>query len=179
MGLGRRVVAPLGGVLVSAALLLDTRGLDHVARGGQLGPGFWPRLVLAGLGLSCLMQGVAEWRRRRAAGPVEPAMLDTQALAAERLPELSRHKLAAAIGLIILYVLATPAVGFALATVAFVAAFMYLCGTRSVAVLAANTAVGTILLLYLFIKLVYLPLPKGEGPFEAVSLALYRVLGIF
>lgn len=173
------MAAALGGVVVSAGLLLDTRGLDHVARGGQLGPGFWPRLVLAGLGLTCLAKLVAEWRRQRAAASVEPVMVDTRALEAERLPELSRRKLATAIGLIVLYVLATPAVGFALATAGFIAAFMYLCGTRSVAVLAANTAVGTILLLYLFIKFVYLPLPKGEGPFEAMSLALYRALGIF
>ena len=31
----------------------------------------------------------------------------------------------------------------------------------------------------LFIKLVYLPLPKREGPFETVSLLLYRALRIF
>jgi len=179
MRFGRRVAAPLGGVLVSAGLLLDTRGLDQLVRGDQLGPGFWPRLVLAGLGLTCLVKGIVEWRRPRAVDPGAPAMVDTRALEAERLPELSRRKLATAIALIILYVLATPAVGFAPATLTFIAAFMYLCGTRSLAVLAANTVVGTILLLYLFIKLVYLPLPKGEGPFEAVSLALYRALGIF
>ena len=179
MGLGRRVAAPLGGALVSAGLLLDTRGLDHVARGGQLGPGFWPRLVLAGLGLTCLVKGVAEWRRQRAADPLRPAMVDARAIESERLAELSPRKLVAAIGLIIMYVLAAPAVGFAPATALFIATFMYLCGTRSVTVLAVNTVVGTALLLYLFVKLVYLPLPKGEGPFEAVSLALYRALGIF
>jgi len=92
---------------------------------------------------------------------------------------MSRRKLAVGIALIVLYVLATPVVGFPLATVAFIVAFMGLCGTRSVAALGANALIGTVLLLYLFIKLVYLPLPKGEGPFEAVSLALYRALGIF
>ncbi len=173
------MLSSLAGVVLSAALLLDTRGLDQVARDGQLGPGFWPRLVLAGLGLTCLAKLAAEWRRQRAGESVGPAMVDTRALEAARLPELSRRKLATAIGLVVLYVLATPAMGFALATLGFIPAFMYLCGTRSVAVLAANTAVGTVLLLYLFIKLVYLPLPKGEGPFEAVSLALYRALGIF
>ena len=179
MGLGRRVAAPLGGVVVSVALLLDTRGLDHVARGGQLGPGFWPRLVLAGLGLTCLVKSIDEWRRHRAADTLGPAMVDVRAIEAEQLPELSRRKLATAIGLIVLYVLAAPAVGFALATAAFIVTFMYLCGARSVRVLAASTVAGTVVLLYLFVKLVYLPLPKGEGPFEAASLALYRALGIF
>jgi putative tricarboxylic transport membrane protein len=179
MGLGRRVAAPLGGVVVSVGLLLDTRGLDHVARGGQLGPGFWPRLVLAGLGLTFLLKGIAEWRRLRTPDPAALAMVDVRALEAERLPELSRRRLATAIGLIVLYVLATPTFGFALATAAFILTFMYLCGARSVTVLAANAVAGTVLLLYLFVKLVYLPLPKGEGSFEAASLALYRALGIF
>jgi hypothetical protein len=34
-------------------------------------------------------------------------------------------------------------------------------------------------LLYLFVKVVYLPLPKGDGPFEMLTLWLYRALRIF
>ncbi|HEV8436909.1 MAG TPA: tripartite tricarboxylate transporter TctB family protein [Methylomirabilota bacterium] len=172
MTLARRAAAPLAGVLLSAALLLGTRGLDQVARGGQLGPGFWPRLVLIGLGLACLGKLIAEWRR-----PPAPVSLDRREPGA-RSP-LSRRRLAAAIAAIVLYVVATPVVGFALATAAFIAVFMSLCGTRSVTALGANAMVGTVLLLYLFIKLVYLPLPKGEGPFEALSLLVYRALRIF
>jgi hypothetical protein len=39
--------------------------------------------------------------------------------------------------------------------------------------------VGTVILLYVFVKLVYLPLPKGAGPLEGLTIALYRALGIF
>jgi hypothetical protein len=38
---------------------------------------------------------------------------------------------------------------------------------------------GTVLLLYAFVKVVYLPLPKGEGGFEALTLLVYRALRIF
>jgi putative tricarboxylic transport membrane protein len=178
MLLRRRLIAPLAGALLAAALLLHTRGLDDVARGGQLGPGFWPRLVLLGLGLACLAQCAAVWRRHRA-GAAAPARVDTRALEAEILPITSRGTLAVAIALIVLYVMATPIVGFALATTLFIAAFMYVCGMRSLVALGLNALLGTTALLYLFIRLVYLPLPKGEGPFEAVSLGLYRALGIF
>ena len=45
---------------------------------------------------------------------------------------------------------------------------------------ASRTALlGTVVLLYIFIKLVYLPFPKGDGPFERLTLSLYRALGIF
>ena len=165
--LARRVAAPAAGVLLSAWLLFGTRGLDHVARGGQLGPGFWPRVVLVGLGLTCLVKLASERRTNRAADE------------AGTLAVISRRKLTEAIAAIVAYVLLTPVLGFPFVTAAFIATFMVLCGSRSLAAVAANAVVGTVLLLYLFIKLVYLPLPKGEGPFETLTLLLYRMLGIF
>jgi putative tricarboxylic transport membrane protein len=159
--------APLLGVVAAVALLLASRGLDSVSAPGQLGPAFWPRLVLAGLVLACLAKAV-EAVRRPARDP-----------AGSEAAPLARWRLAAAIALIVLYVVLTPPLGFLLTTVAFIAAFLALCGARAPLLLAANAVAGTVLLLYLFVKVVYLPLPKGAGPFEPVTLAVYRALGIF
>jgi len=167
-----RMAAPLGGLAVALALLLATRGLDQVVPGDQLGPGFWPRLVLLGLGAVCLARLVDAARRGARAAP---AGRDDASAA----PPISWPKLAAAIALILLYVLATPVVGFPLTTLGFIAGFMWLCGTRSLVAITANVLLGTAGLLYLFVKAVYLPLPKGDGPFEALTLALYRALHIF
>jgi putative tricarboxylic transport membrane protein len=162
------VLAPLGGLAAALALLTATAGLDQVAREGQLGPAFWPRLVLAGLALVCALRLAAIWRRgTRPAAPVPAASL------------LARGRLAAAIGLILLYVLAVPLLGFPLTTAAFIAAFMRLGGPRPAASLATAAVGGTIALLYVFVKLVYLPLPKGAGALESATVALYRALGIF
>jgi len=161
-----RVLAPLGGLLLALGLFVASRGLDDVAREGTLGPGFWPRLVLGGLALACLGKLAAAWRDRRRSG-------------AAPLPPISRGRLAAAVAVILLYVLTAPAVGFALATVAFIAAFMTLAGARSPVVIAINALGGTVVLLYTFVKLVYLPLPKGAGAFETLTLALYRALRLF
>ncbi len=164
-----RVAAPLAGVAFAIALYPGTRGLDTMARG--LGPGFWPRLALIGLALACAAKFVEEWQRARA-GTIVTAGGDAR-------PPIPHAKLAAGIALIILYVLLAPLIGFPLVTALFIATFMVLCGTRSVRAVAANVVVGTIGLLYLFVKLVYLPLPKGDGPFETLTLALYRVLHLF
>ena len=51
----RAVAAPLVGLAIALGLFVGARGLDAVAREGQLGPGFWPRLVLLGLGVACLL----------------------------------------------------------------------------------------------------------------------------
>ena len=162
-----RVVAPLAGVIVAAALFAGTRGLDDVARGEQLGPGFWPRLVLVGLGLACAAKVVENFRRI------------TPSDRAVGLAGVRRGTLAVAISMIVLYVALAPWLGFALVTAGFIAAFMVLAGARSPATVGLGAVAGTVGLLYFFVKLVYLPLPKGDGVFETVTLALYRGLRIF
>lgn len=163
-----RVLAPLAGLVLALGLLPATRGLGDLAREGQLGPDFWPRLVLVGLAAVCAVRVASLWRD--ASG---------DRAASSRAAPLARRRLALAIGLILLYVLATPLVGFPLATGAFIAAFAVVAGARRPAGVAAAAVIGTLGVLYLFVKVVYLPLPKGDGPFEAVTLTLYRLLGIF
>ena len=169
-----RVVAPLVGVIVAVALFIATRGLDDVARAEQLGPGFWPRVVLIGLGLACVAK-LGENLRRATPSDHTAAPGDHAA----PLSGVRRGTLALAIATVVLYVALAPWLGFALVTAAFVAAFMVLAGARSLAAVTAAAVVGTVGLLYVFVKLVYLPLPKGDGVFETVTLALYRGLGIF
>jgi putative tricarboxylic transport membrane protein len=94
-------------------------------------------------------------------------------------PPVARGTLALAVLLIVLYVFVTPLLGFPLATAAFIACFMALAGARTVGKIAGGAVIGTIGLLYLFVRVVYLPLPKGDGPFEALTVGLYRALGIF
>ena len=164
----RAVAGPLMGVVLAIVLFWHTRGLDDVAQTGQLGPGFWPRLVLIGLGAASLAKLVLDVRSVRRAVDVT----------VER-PAISPPLLVAGIATIVLYVVAAPLLGFALATMLFVAAFMALAGARSAAAIVATSVLSTVVILYVFIKVVYLPLPKGAGAVENVTLALYRLLGIF
>jgi putative tricarboxylic transport membrane protein len=165
------VAAPLAGAALSVVLLGHTRGLGDVAQPGQLGPAFWPRLVLAGLGLACLAKLVGVLR-----APAAPLPATVGAAVAD---PVDRRRLALGVALIALYVVATPHVGFPLATLAFVAAFMRVAGARSAGALVTTAGLTTVAVLYVFVKVVYLPLPKGGGPMESVTIGLYRTLGIF
>ncbi len=165
----RRLLAPLGGVAAAIALFPGTWDLDAIAREGQLGPGFWPRLALGGLALACVGKMIEDVQRLRRTAPGAP----------DSRPPLAREKLVAGIAFIVGYVLLAPVLGFALVSALFIAAFLVLGGMRSVPGIATNVVVGVVALLYLFVKLVYLPLPKGDGPFEAATLALYRALRLF
>lgn len=164
----RAIAPPLGGVALAVVLYVHGRGLDEAAQPGQLGPGFWPRLVLLGLAASCLAKLIGDVRRR----PRTAAVTDVR-------PEMSAPKLGVAAGALVLYALAIPTVGFALASVAFIAAFMALAGARSMPAIAATAVLATVAVLYVFVRIVYLPLPKGAGAIENVTIALYRLLGIF
>lgn len=166
----RVIAAPLVGLAVAIALLVRSYALDEVAQAGQLGPGFWPRLVLLGLAVACVAKLVIDLRARRPGAP---------ALAAAGPPPFSGAMLVVAVALLVAYVLAVPVLGFAFATAAFVLAFMWIGGARSPVVLAATSVLATLSVLYVFVKVVYLPLPKGAGALETATIALYRALGIF
>lgn len=193
-------------LLVAAAYLYWRAGdIPVVPVPGQLGPSFWPRLALVGLGLSCLVKLIEIWRAPGAhllggpagpapgaaaatAQPAEPARAplpqtagspDLAAALDDARPVVDWRKLGFAILLLGLYVAASPVIGFALANTLFLATFMWLGGLRRplpVGVLAVGVTVG---LLYLFVKIVYLPLPRGAGSFLDLTLALYRVLGLY
>ena len=162
----RAAAAPLAGVAIAVALLLASRDLGAVAAPGQLSPAFWPRLALVGLMLACVAKGLQAVRAR----PV---------VAAGGAPPLARGRLAGGVATIVLYVLLTPWLGFPLANAIFIVAFMLLCGARGPVGMALNAVLGTVVLLYVFVKLVYLPLPKGDGPFESLTIGLLRALPIF
>jgi hypothetical protein len=55
---------------------------------------------------------------------------------------------------------------------------MRIAGLRKKAPLFLTSVLGTIFLLYLFVKIVYLPLPKGQWFFDDMTIFLYRLLHI-
>jgi putative tricarboxylic transport membrane protein len=172
----RAVVISVAGVGVAAWLWLISSGFKDVARAGQLGPRFWPRVVLVGLGLTCAVHAVMAWRRG-ATPAAAPGATAAGGQATRATP--SPGALALAIAALLFYVLAAPVLGFPLTTAVFIAAFMRLAGARSPLAIGATAALGAPGLVYLFVKVVYLPLPKGTGLFEDLTIALYRALRIF
>jgi len=149
------------------AYVLSTR-IDSFPMPGQLGPAFWPRMIIVLLIVSGFIKVgelVAEWRKGfspelTCAGQVNGA------------------RLAAIIVTMLLCVLAIDYIGFALSIFCFIIVFLRLAGVRKPLSLILSSVLGTVGLLYLFVKVVYLPLPKGAWLFERVTLFVYRALGI-
>lgn len=173
----RGVVARYSGLLAAGLtfaagvyLFAKAGEIPRLAQKGQLGPDVWPRLILGGLiALSLLKGALALAGPGRATGPGEEA------------EGVSRdwRKLVGGIVLVLVYVYFATLLGFPLANFLFLLSFMYLGGERRRVLLLPLPALGTIALLYLFVKVVYLPLPRGLWIFDDLTIALFRVLRIF
>lgn len=177
---GARPLRALASIALPAAVLVLALILpsfifraDQVIRANGLGPAAWPRAMLAGLVVFALLW---IWREIWVLGR------------AGRAPTLSppqdeggydMRRALIGMGLIAAYGMAMPQVGFALTTAVFVAAWCYLSGLRKWRVVAPVTLIGTIAILWLFMGLALMPLPRGQGGFGEFSIWLLRTTGIY
>ena len=163
----RGAIGPALILLAGAGLFVAAGRLPVVPVPGQLGPDFWPRLVLIGLMGSCVLK------------LLEVARAGEPTAERDAFVPLAVPKLATGIALVLGYPALAPLLGFPLTNILFLLAFMRLVGTRRPLPLVVTAVLGTVALLYVFVKVVYLPLPKGAGVLEDFTIFLYRLLRIF
>lgn len=174
-----RVLPELGALLLVSVLWPRTAGMTSSA--GGPGPAFVPQVLLGVLAASALVGVLLEVRRRfgghrdRPAGA--PAAAPEEASDGAEPTNLRRALLAAA--LVLTYVGATALLGWLLASTAFALVFLWLSGHRRPWTLVAVAVVAPQVLAYVFVKVVYIALPTGVGVFDTVTVALYRLFGIY
>jgi len=155
---------------------------EFSAPGGRLGPDAWPKIVLGLLAAVCLYEIGRSFLARSAAGVsgllqifLEKAAEDAEGGGAA--PK-SVRLLLAGIGTTILYVALIDVLGFLVATALYLAAFMRVGRYRRYAVIAAASLAGSAALLFVFMRIVYVSLPPGTGPFGALSFAVLSMMGV-
>ena len=183
----RRIRRAAPYVVVGAAagyLFWVAANIQYQQRAGTLGPDFWPKLVLGLLIAVCVYEVVKIFVLGRS-GQVEGVLGTLVDRAAEhgdtgdeepgrRYPRL----LVTGIGLTAAYVALVQTLGFFCATVPYLLAFIRLGGYRRWGVNAIVSVVGTLLMLFFFMKVVYVSLPLGTGPFQQVTFVLMQLMGI-
>ena len=155
--------------------------IDYPATPGRIGPDFWPKAILVLLGLVCvyeIIKNLLIGDTFSAAGLLEKLMKESAADQGEE--ESPDHPLLLAGGMLltIAYVATIDIFGFFLNTCAYLALFMAIGRYRRWSVIAAASLVGSLLLMFIFMKLVYVSLPLGTAPFSAVSIALLSIMGV-
>ena len=76
------------------------------------------------------------------------------------------------------YVALIETLGFFLCTFLYLAGFMLIGRYRRIGVVAVTSLIGSLVFMFVFMKIVYVSLPLGQEPFVRVSLMLMRLMGI-
>jgi putative tricarboxylic transport membrane protein len=167
-------VVCLIGSLVIATWFVTPAGTENFAVGGFVGPATWPRAMLLGIaccaGVLLLRNAAAHFgNSKREPTPIEAGT------------EMKFDNRVAALGVAILaiYVGAIPVIGFALATLGFFLAWLPYGRVRRPHVVVSVAIIGTVTLLYIFVKITTMPLDRGIGMFNGVTVSLYKLLGIY
>ena len=172
-----KAVAPYAALLAAAVYLYRDAGAFAAAgRPGQLGPDVWPRAVLVLLIVVCAIEIlrrllVVPAGRARRANAEPDAGSDAGATGYP-------WCLAGGIALTIAYVLALDWLGFFVSTALYLGLFMLVGRYRRGRVIAAASIVGSLAFVFVFMKIVYVSLPLGRGPFKALSVWILALLGI-
>jgi len=155
--------------------------IDYPATPGRIGPDFWPKAILVLLGLVCvyeIVKNLLVGESFSAAGLLEKLMKESAADQGEEDLPSYPLRLAGGMALTIAFVATIDTFGFFLATCAYLGLFMLIGRYRHWRVVIASSVLGSLLLMFIFMKLVYVSLPLGMEPFSAVSIALLSLMGV-
>lgn len=169
-----RRVLPHAVMLVASLLLYWAATRIEPGTGGRIGPDVWPKAIVVFMALLCAYEIAKRLLSREP--PAEPVAASAEAAVVP--PQRAHRMLWWGIALIAAYVTLVPWIGFFTATLVFlwvfpVAGGLWRPGTSGVIALA-----GTLLLAVVFMRVAYISLPLGEGPFKLISVALMKLVGV-
>jgi putative tricarboxylic transport membrane protein len=159
--------------------------INFAAQSDRIGPDFWPKAILLLAMAACAyeifknlfftktgeeLSGVLESIIEEA--PVETAAATQQA--EKNYPRL----LLLGMVMTVAYVALIETLGFFLCTFLYLAGFMLVGRYRRIGVVAVTSLAGSLVFMFVFMKIVYVSLPLGQEPFSQVSFLLMRLMGI-
>jgi len=166
----KSLVGPLLIFILALYFYILAGSIDENPIPGQLGPAFWPRMILILLMASCVLKALESFLGF-GKGVADLGLSSPP-------PEVNVPKLVAMIVMVVAVVFFLDILGFALTNFLFLLIFMRIAGLRKKLSLILVSFLGTIFLLYLFVMVVYLPLPKGTWFFSDLTISIYRLLHI-
>jgi putative tricarboxylic transport membrane protein len=171
-------VLPHAVMLVVACLLYWAATRIDAPTGGRIGPDVWPKAVIVFMGLLCAYE-IAKRLLVRTDFVAKGLLSGTAGATDDKDAFVANYPmLFGAIALIAGYVFTVPWIGFFVATAIFLAVFPWIGGFRRPAIALALGLGGSLALVVIFMRVAYISLPLGEGPFRALSLGLLRLIGV-
>ncbi len=135
-----------------------------VLQGGHMGPSFWPQFIL---GCLILLSGIVS------VGTIRKIVKEKAWGKSFITMDRGKVRFFVAIGLGVAYFFLLPVVGFITITPLFMIPFMLLLGEKSKGWIIGVSIAMTAIIVILFTKAMYVPLPRGEWLFRDFSLLFY------
>jgi len=197
----QRLSIPLVSIVVCSFLLFTLLTDPVIDFSKPLSPGLWPRAMIVGLfmvsALMLLWGAHDTWQERRERRQSDdrpsrdPAVKDDDSsimtqeqadiIASGGAVDVEHDNRKMVIGILGIfgYGVAVGYIGFTLATMAIIAYWLLIWGVRSPLRIVLTSGIGTGSILFIFVKVGYLALPKGVGPFHEFTIWLFRTLHLF
>ena len=181
----RRTAPYLVVLAIAGYLFFLANRIDFVAPGGRIGPGAWPKAILLLAIATCAYEIVKTWffaRKKRDLTGVLQSIVEAAPVEAALGPEQDEktypHLLWIGIAITVAYVVLIETLGFFLCTFLYLAAFMFVGRYRRPGVVLVTSLAGSLVFMFVFMKIVYVSLPLGQGPFAEITFLLMRLMGI-
>lgn len=132
----------------------------------KLGPAFWPEIILL---LTIILSGmliaknVSDWLKKRKTG-LHPVIEEKQG---------NLKRLSVAIVVSLVYGFMVPYSGFLLSILLFQIIFLLILKVKKIWILIFYPVGLTVVIYFIFIKILYIPLPRGQGIFLTFSRFFY------
>jgi len=164
-------------IFISAYFYSLASGFKFSARPGHLGPDFWPKMLLGLAMVTCLYEifktAFFTTITKKKEVPSE-AQSEKKSATKSTYPEL----LIIGIVMTVAYAYFIDVLGFLLCTFLYFALFMLVGRYRKLWAVLANSVIGTLVLVFIFMKVVYVSLPLGQGPFQSITLFVLGLMGV-
>ena len=164
-------------ICVATALYRVAAQISYAEVPGQMGPERWPKIILVLLIAVCAFEMVRRIIKSVRPRPAVDAAGDLDDEGFSQQMEAHPVLVAAATAATVGYLLLFDLVGFFIATVLYLAVVMWIGGVRKPVFLGLLSLAISFAFSFFFMKLIYVALPLGEGPFAQISLFVMKLVG--
>lgn len=175
-------------IIFGAAIYLYTAAIrfDFTVRPGRIGPDAWPKAILILTIMACAIEIIKTLFFGKGRKEVEGVLEIIEEKAAENHQEDLAGEpqatypllLIGGIVLTLAYVWFFNVLGFFVDTFLYIVLFILIGRYRRPWIVVISGMAGSLLFMFIFMRIVYLSLPIGYWPFSALSLVLMRIMGI-
>jgi hypothetical protein len=151
-------------LIIAAGMWVYSYRFDQELSSYALGPVWWPRAVILLIALAAVGAFLHDMRRLGTWGENSKAAAGAEDEADGEMDGSARVRLAAAVVLPLIYAWLLPRAGYYVATPVFIATYMSILGVSRWRTIALTTIAAYAVLLLVFTRLLYIPLPTGNWP---------------